>query len=204
MSTDAPSKENRRADETEEIAEPERRHSRTRTITIVLAPLVLFALLLASGLGKDPRALPSELIGKPAPEFSLPRIDANRTISSRDLAGQVVVLNFWASWCLPCRQEHDDLEAAWGRYRERGVVVLGVSFEDTTEGAMGFRRELGGDWPIADDPGSKTAIAYGVFGVPETFVIAPDGTIAAKTTGAVTYEWLTDEIEAALRKGDLE
>jgi cytochrome c biogenesis protein CcmG/thiol:disulfide interchange protein DsbE len=69
---------------------------------------------------------------------------------------------------------------------------------------MGFRQELGGDWPIAGDPGSKTAIAYGVFGVPETFVIAPDGTIAAKTTGAVTYEWLTDEIEAALRKGNLE
>jgi cytochrome c biogenesis protein CcmG/thiol:disulfide interchange protein DsbE len=205
VSTDAPSKEDRReADETEEIAEPDRRLSRTRTIAIVLAPLVLFALLLASGLGKDPRALPSELIGKPAPEFSLPRIDADGTISSRGLAGQVVVLNFWASWCLPCRQEHDDLEAAWGRYRERGVVVLGVSFEDTPEGAMGFRRELGGDWPIADDPGSKTAIAYGVFGVPETFVIAPDGTIAAKTTGAVTYEWLTEQIEAALRKGKLE
>lgn len=205
MSTDAPSKEDRReAHETEEIAEPERRHPRTRTIAIVLAPLVLFALLLASGLGKDPRALPSELIGKPAPEFSLPRIDADGTISSQDLAGQVVVLNFWASWCLPCRQEHDDLEAAWARYRERGVVVLGVSFEDTREGAMGFRRELGGDWPIADDPGSKTAIAYGVFGVPETFVIAPDGTIAAKTTGAVTYEWLTDQIEAALRQGKLE
>ncbi|HET8525244.1 MAG TPA: redoxin domain-containing protein [Actinomycetota bacterium] len=205
MSTDAPSKQDRReADEIEEIAEPERRHPRTRTIAIVLAPLVLFALLLASGLGKDPRALPSELIGKPAPEFSLPRIDADGTISSRDLAGQVVILNFWASWCQPCRQEHDDLEAAWGRYRERGVVVLGVSFEDTPEGAMGFRRELGGDWPIADDPGSKTAIAYGVFGVPETFVIAPDGTIAAKTTGAVTYEWLTDQIEGALREGKLE
>jgi cytochrome c biogenesis protein CcmG/thiol:disulfide interchange protein DsbE len=203
VSTDAPSKENpRQADEA--IAEPERRRWRTRTIAIVLAPLVLFALLLASGLGKDPRALPSELIGKPAPRFSLPRIDADGTISSQDLAGQVVVLNFWASWCLPCRQEHDDLEAAWGRYRERGVVVLGVLFEDTREGAMGFRRELGGDWPMADDPGSKTAIAYGVFGVPETFVISPDGTIAAKTTGAVTYEWLTDHIEAALRTGNLE
>jgi cytochrome c biogenesis protein CcmG/thiol:disulfide interchange protein DsbE len=190
--------------ETEAIAKPERRRSRTRTIAIVLAPLVLFALLLASGLGKDPRALPSELIGKPAPGFSLPRIDADGTISSKDLAGQVVVLNFWASWCLPCRQEHDDLEAAWSRYRERGVVVLGVLFEDTREGAMGFRRELGGDWPMADDPGSKTAIAYGVFGVPETFVIGPDGAIAAKTTGAVTYEWLTDHIEAALRTGNLE
>jgi cytochrome c biogenesis protein CcmG, thiol:disulfide interchange protein DsbE len=205
VSTDAPPKEERfEPDETAEDLGPRRRRSRTRTIAIVLAPLVLFALLLATGLGKDPRALPSELIGKPAPGFSLPRLDADGTIDSKDLDGQVVVLNFWASWCLPCRQEHDDLEAVWGRYRERGVVVLGVLFEDTPEGAMGFRQELGGDWPIAADPGSKTAIAYGVFGVPETFVIAPDGTIAAKTTGAVTYEWLTDEIEAALRKGNLE
>jgi cytochrome c biogenesis protein CcmG, thiol:disulfide interchange protein DsbE len=205
VSTDAPSKEDRvEAHETEGTAEPERRRSRTRTIAIVLAPLALFALLLASGLGKDPRALPSELIGQPAPAFSLPRIDADGTIDSDDLAGQVVVLNYWASWCVPCRQEHDDLDLAWERYRERGVVVLGVLFEDTPEGAMGFRRELGGDWPIAADPGSKTAIAYGVFGVPETFVIAPDGTIAAKTTGAVTYPWLTDEIDAALRKGKAE
>jgi cytochrome c biogenesis protein CcmG, thiol:disulfide interchange protein DsbE len=199
VSTDAPSKEARI--ESDEIAGSERRRSRARTIAIVLAPLALFALLLASGLGEDPRALPSELIGKPAPEFSLPRIDDDGTIDSDDLAGQVVVLNFWASWCVPCRQEHDDLDLAWERYRERGVVVLGVLFEDTPEGAMGFRQELGGDWPIADDPGSKTAIAYGVFGVPETFVIAPDGAITAKTTGAVTYEWLTDEIEAALRIG---
>jgi len=116
----------------------------------------------------------------------------------------VVVVNFWASWCVPCREEHDALASAWGRYRERGVVVLGVSFEDTRESALAFRDELKGDWPLADDPSSQTAIAYGVFGVPETFVIAPDGTIAAKTTGAVTYEWLTDEIEGALRAGNVE
>jgi cytochrome c biogenesis protein CcmG, thiol:disulfide interchange protein DsbE len=204
VSTDAASKEERLDTDADEIVRPERRRPRARTIAIILAPLVLFALLLASGLGKDPRALPSELIGKAAPAFTLPRIDADGTISSQDLAGQVVVLNFWASWCLPCREEHDDLDAAWGRYRDRGVVVLGVLFEDTREGATDFRQELGGDWPIADDPGSKTAISYGVFGVPETFVIAADGTIAAKTTGAVTYEWLTDHIEAALRKGNLE
>jgi cytochrome c biogenesis protein CcmG, thiol:disulfide interchange protein DsbE len=201
VSTDAPSKDEvHGADEAAEPSQP-RRH-RGRTIAIVLAPVVLFALLLSTGLGKDPRALPSELIGKPAPEFSLPRLDADGTIASKDLAGQVVVLNFWASWCVPCRDEHPALEAAWGRYRERGVVVLGVSFEDTPEGAMNFRDEMGGDWPLARDPGSKTAIAYGVFGVPETFVIAPDGTISAKTTGAVTYGWLTDEIEHALRTGN--
>jgi cytochrome c biogenesis protein CcmG/thiol:disulfide interchange protein DsbE len=202
VSTDAPSREDVQ-DAEEPTARVRRRHG-WRTVAIVLAPLILFALLLATGLGKDPRALPSELIGKPAPGFSLPRIDADGTIDSNDLAGQVVVVNFWASWCVPCRDEHPALEAAWGRYRERGVVVLGVSFEDTPEGAMDFRDELGGDWPLASDPGSKTAIAYGVFGVPETFVIAPDGTISAKTTGAVTYDWLTDEIERALRTGNVE
>ena len=192
------------SEEVDDRPRPPRPRSRWRTFAFVLTPLVLFALLLASGLGRDPRALPSELIGQPAPAFSLPRIDADGTIDLGDLSGQVVVVNFWASWCLPCREEHGALAAAWGRYRERGVVVLGVSFEDTEEAALAFRDELGGDWPLASDPNSRTAIAYGVFGVPETFVIAPDGTVAAKSTGAVTYEWLTDEIEAALRAGTVE
>ena len=183
---------------------PGRPRSRWRLVALVLTPIVLFAVVLASGLGRDPRALPSELIGQPAPTFSLPRLDTGGAIDLGDLEGQVVVVNFWASWCLPCREEHEALEAAWGRYRERGVVILGVSFEDTDEGALAFRDELGGDWPLAADPDSRTAIAYGVFGVPETFVIAPDGSISAKTTGAVTYGWLTREIESALRDGNLE
>jgi cytochrome c biogenesis protein CcmG, thiol:disulfide interchange protein DsbE len=110
-----------------------------------------------------------------------------------------VVVNFWASWCLACRDEHPDLLAAWDRYRERGVVIVGVDFEDTEAAALAYAKEMGGDWPLVTDPGSRTAIAYGVFGVPETFVIAPDGTITAKKVGAVTYAWLTRQIEAALR-----
>jgi cytochrome c biogenesis protein CcmG/thiol:disulfide interchange protein DsbE len=172
---------------------------RWRSVMFVVVPVVLFALLLASGLGRDPRELPSELEGEEAPAFSLPRLDDEGTIGLADLDGQVVVLNFWASWCVPCREEHPALAAAWGRYRERGLVILGVVFEDSAEGALGFRDELGGDWPLATDPGSRTAIAYGVYGIPETFVIAPDGTISAKTTGAVTYDWLTTEIDEALR-----
>jgi cytochrome c biogenesis protein CcmG/thiol:disulfide interchange protein DsbE len=189
-------------DAVEARSERDRSRRQWTTVALVVAPLLLFALLLASGLGGDPRALSSELIGRPAPHFSLPRIDDEGAVDLGDLDGQVVVVNFWASWCIPCRDEHQALSAAWGRYRERGVVVLGVSFDDTPEAGLAFRDELGGDWPLVEDPRSDTAIDYGVFGVPETFVIGPDGTVTAKTTGAVTYEWLTENIERALRKGD--
>jgi cytochrome c biogenesis protein CcmG, thiol:disulfide interchange protein DsbE len=145
-------------------------------------------------------------VGQPLPTVPVaqPFEKGGAPVNIQSYKGKVLYVDFWASWCVPCRQEHDALAAAWGRYRDRGVVVLGVSFEDTREAALEFRDELKGDWPLVDDPGSRTAIAYGVFGVPETFVIAPDGTIAAKTTGAVTYEWLTDEIEGALRAGNVE
>ena len=166
----------------------------------VLVPVVAFTFLLASGFGRDPRELPSELLGKRAPMFTLPRLGAGEQIDLASLRGQVVVVNFWASWCLVCREEHPDLLAAWDRYRERGVVLVGVDFEDTEAAALAYAKEMGGDWPLVTDPGSRTAIAYGVFGVPETFVIAPDGTITAKKVGAVTFAWLTREIESALRR----
>ena len=166
----------------------------------MLVPVLALTLVLASGLGRDPRVLPSELVGQRAPTFTLPRLGRDGSVGLASLRGQVVVVNFWASWCLACRDEHPDLLAAWGRFRERGVVLVGVDYEDTEAAALAYAEEMGGDWPLVTDPGSRTAIAYGVFGVPETFVIAPDGTITAKKVGAVTYEWLTSEIESALRK----
>ncbi|MGH2636315.1 MAG: TlpA family protein disulfide reductase, partial [Actinomycetota bacterium] len=128
-----------------------------------------------------------------------PELGGGGTIDLESLRGQVVVLNFWASWCVPCRQEHPALLRAWERYRERGVVLVGVNFEDAEESALAYADEMGGDWPLASDPGSTTAIDYGVFGIPETFVIAPDGTVTAKITGAVDDAWLTEKIESALR-----
>lgn len=166
----------------------------------MLVLVLAFTLLLASGVGRDPRELPSELVGTRAPTFTLPGLGGGEGVDLASLRGQVVVVNFWASWCLACREEHPDLLAAWGRYRERGVVFVGIDFEDTEAAALAYAEEMGGDWPLVTDAGSRTAIAYGVFGVPETFVIAPDGTITAKKVGAVTYEWLTREIELALRK----
>lgn len=182
--------------------ESARARSRPRAVAgLVLVPVLAFTLLLGTGLARDPRELPSELVGRPAPTFTLPRLGGAGHIDLASLRGQVVVVNFWASWCLACREEHPDLLAAWERYRERGVVLVGIDFEDTEAAALAYAKEMGGDWPLVTDPGSRTAIAYGVFGVPETFVIAPDGTITAKKVGAVTYAWLTTEIESALRRG---
>jgi cytochrome c biogenesis protein CcmG, thiol:disulfide interchange protein DsbE len=172
---------------------------RWRFVAVTSVPLLALILLLASGIGNDPRDVPSQLVARRAPSFSLPSLTGDAMISSDDLRGQVVVLNFWASWCVPCREEHGALDAAWDRYRERGVVVLGVNVEDARPDALDYVAEVGGSWPLVTDPGSRTSIAYGRFGVPETFVIAPDGTIVAKTVGAVTYEWLVDTIEEALR-----
>jgi len=166
----------------------------------VLVPVLAFTILLGTGLARDPRALPSELVGRPAPAFSLPLLGGGGRIDLASLRGQVVVVNFWASWCLACREEHPHLLAAWERYRERGVVLVGIDYEDSEADALAYTREMGGDWPLVTDPSSRTAIAYGVFGVPETFEIAPDGTITAKRIGAVSYGWLTSEIESALRK----
>lgn len=182
--------------------EPARSRGRRRLILGgVLVAVLGFVLLLASGLGGDPRELPSELVDERAPTFSLPRLGGVGTIDLASLRGQVVVVNFWASWCQACREEHPDLMAAWDRYRDRGVVLIGIDFEDTEQAALAYTEEMGGDWPLVTDPGSRTAIAYGVFGVPETFVIAPNGMITAKRVGAVTYEWLSTEIDAALRIG---
>ena len=161
-------------------------------------PVVAFAWLLASGLGRDPSELPSELVGQTAPAFSLPALSGDGNVELASLRGNVVVVNFWASWCAECRDEHPALLNAWDRYRDRGVVFVGVDFEDSAEDAAAYAEEMGGDWPLATDPGSRAAIDFGVFGVPETFVLDAEGQVVAKRVGPVDYEWLTSTIEDAL------
>lgn len=166
---------------------------------IVAVVTVLLGLFLGFGLGRDPGVVPSALERRPAPPFALRTLDGSEVVRLADLRGHVVVVNFWASWCGPCRGEAPVLQAAWERYRDRGVVVIGISFEDTPAAGLKFARQYGKTYPLLADPGSRTAIDYGVFGIPETFLIGPDGRVAFKHTGPVTYEMLTGWISRLLR-----
>lgn len=180
------------------------RRSKRRLVVIssVVGGIAVLTALLGFGLSRDPTLIRSPLVGRPAPAFALPTIgDDAPTISLSQLRGQVVVVNFWASWCTGCRLEHPALEAAWDRYRDKGVVMLGIPFQDRQSASRDFLDELGGDWPNLADPSSRTAIDYGVYGLPETFVIDPRGVVTFKQVGPISYDTLTDQIERALPGG---
>src|SRR5689334_17611500 len=153
-------------------ASPEgRRRRRGRWILIgsVIGVSSLLTALFAFGLSRNPTEVQSVLLGRPAPDFALTGMGDGPTVRLSSLRGQVVVVNFWASWCADCRVEHAGLVAAWRRFQDQGVVFLGIPFEDTAGQAVAYQRQLGGGWPQLLDANSETAVAFGVYGVPETF-----------------------------------
>ena len=182
----------------EGLSEPRSTSRRLYTLVPVLLLIAGLTGLFAFGLSRDPTLIRSALIGRPAPGFALQTLDGDRTVRLSDLRGQVVVVNFWASWCAACREEHPNFIAAWTRYQDQGVVILGVMFQDSPSAARDFMKQEGGDWPILVDPGERTALAYGVYGVPETFFIGKNGTVAYKQVGYSSYDVLTQHIEALL------
>lgn len=172
----------------------------TKLVTVVLI-ILSFVTLLAWGFTRDPRAIPSPLVGRPAPAFTL-RLVGGGELSLEKLRGQVVVLNFWASWCYPaCWNEAPRLEAAWRKYRDRGVMVVGVVFQDSEANARDFIRRFEKTYPNVFDPASRVAIDLGVYGIPETFFIDRDGIIAHKHIGEISETVLSERIEETLRRG---
>ena len=164
---------------------------------IPLAALPLVGLL-AYGFTTDPRAIPSPLVKKPAPAFTLQTFDGG-PLSLEDLRGKVVVLNFWASWCFPaCYEEAPALERAWRQYRDRGLMVVGVDVQDAEPSARQFMGQFGLTFPNGPDPKGQISIDYGVYGVPETFVIDRQGTIAFKHVGAVSDRIVAEQVEPLL------
>lgn len=166
---------------------------------ILLAGLLLvlpLVAVLASGFGRDPKGVSNALEGKAAGDFALDTLDGERF----HLGSQKgpVVLNFWATWCQPCLQEDDHLQRAAATYGPQGVRFLGVLYQDDPAKARPFLKRNGSIFPTLLDPDGRTSIDYGVAGVPETFVIRADGTIARKFTGPVSFGELAAALEPLL------
>jgi cytochrome c biogenesis protein CcmG/thiol:disulfide interchange protein DsbE len=163
---------------------------------VVTLPLVG---LLRMSLGRDPHQVDSPLIGQKAAEFSLRPVGGGAPVTLQTLRGRTVVVNFWATWCVPCFQEHPVLQQA---ARTMGdVTFLGVVYEDEEAKVASFLRQQGNAYPTLMDDGGKMAIAYGVYGVPETFFISPDGTIVDKYVGPLTASALQSLVAKAASFG---
>ena len=167
-----------------------------------LVPMALLAAVvgfLGVGLGLNPREVPSPLIGKPAPAFNLARLDdATQTVSREDLLGQVWMLNVWASWCAPCREEHPlVIDIA----RRQLVPVYGLNYKDQAPAAKNWLAGLGNPYraTLVDSDG-RVGIDYGVYGVPETFIVDRQGFIRFKHTGPLTPDVLRTRIEPLLKE----
>ncbi len=166
---------------------------------LLVAALVMGVVaLLAFGFTRDAKEIPSPLVGRPAPSFTFQRLDGGE-LRREDLRGKIVVLNFWASWCYPaCWNEAPRLEGAWRRHREHDVAVVGAVYQDSAENARDFVRQHGKTFANGLDQGSRAAIAYGVYGVPETFFIDGEGRIAHKHIGEISERVLEVEIQKLL------
>ncbi len=155
-----------------------------------IVPLIVFValgLLLAYGLKLDPRRIPSPLIGKPLPAFSLTTVaDPARKVSRDDLRGRVYLLSVWASWCVACREEHPLLNELTSR---KAVTIIGLNYKDRREDALRWLGALGNPYELSlSDQDGRLGIDLGVYGVPETFVIDKQGVIRYKQIGPMTPE----------------
>ncbi|RVU83371.1 DsbE family thiol:disulfide interchange protein [Leucothrix sargassi] len=167
-----------------------------------LIPLVVFAVLavfLGVGLGLKPREVPSPFIDKPAPAFTLPDLMRDgESISPADLKGQVWMLNVFASWCFACRAEHEVLTAF---INEEKIPVVGLNYKDESEDAKNWLAELGNPYSyIAFDYEGNVGIDYGVYGVPETFLVDKNGIIRHKQIGPVFDETVRDTLSPLVAK----
>ena len=163
---------------------------------VVTAPLVA---ILATGFGNSPQGVSNALEGREAPVFSMTVLGEDGTkVDLADLRGKPVVLNFWSTWCQPCKLEHPHLVKAAQTYGPEGVAFYGVLFSDDPDNAARFLQREGHAFPVLYDPAQRVAIDYGVTGVPETFFIDANGQIIRKVSGPVSFAEISATVEPLL------
>ena len=162
---------------------------------VLAVPMIV---VLALSFGRDPHAVKSPLVGRTAPAFALGAVTTGDLVSLADHKGKPVVVNFWATWCVPCYAEHEVLKET-ARARASDVQFIGIVYNDTEDKIVQFLNTYGSSYPTLHDVSGKTAIAYGVYGVPETFFIDRSGTIVSKYEGPLTFESMNQNLQAVMR-----
>jgi cytochrome c biogenesis protein CcmG/thiol:disulfide interchange protein DsbE len=177
-----------------------------RRLIITLAVIAPVLWLLAFGFQRDARHINSPLIAKQAVPFTVTLFDppaSSRGIAHKlslaDLRGKAVFLNFWASWCPPCRAEARDLEAAWQKVKDKNLVFLGIALQDTEKDSRAFLEEFNITYPNGRDESGKIAVDYGTWGIPESFFIDAQGRITYKHVGGIRAAMVVAKLEEAAK-----
>lgn len=174
---------------------------RTALRYTVIAFVAILVLVLLLAFRRDPRDIRTGTVGKPAAAFTLQRLDGTGTLSLADTQGKVTVVNFFASWCLPCKQENPALVRVYERYRASDdVAFIGVLYQDSRESGLRYVQDNGVVWPTASDDDGRVAFAYGVFGIPETYFIDADGVIQGRHIGPIDESTLVTAIDTLRAK----
>ncbi len=156
-------------------------------LAVLLIILIILTLLGFALFGNRETIKTSPLVGREAPEFAL-KLFNGEEVSLSELKGKTVLLNFWASWCMPCRQEAQALEQAWQNYKDKDVVFIGVNVWDEDSSALSYMEKFGGGYPHGADPREEIQVDYGIGGVPETYFIDSSGKISDKYNGPLTKQ----------------
>ena len=161
---------------------------------LLLATAAVVTAVLSVGFERDPTVVQSVLLDQPAPPLSGPTLDGG-SLDLQDYRGDVVLVNVWASWCVPCRREYPVLEQASRELTPHGLQVIGINTQDTSEDAVAFLDELGGaNFPSVVDPDGRIAVEWGTFGIPETFVVDREGRLRSRVIGEITSEWIAANV----------